>query len=128
MIIYGLYERDWMDSRMEKYMWSDCVGLGVDNIYMYPDYTLEQIINKYPNHKRVFVESKIHKQTESLYNYTHPKDAIYIFGNNNSGNTNYITLSDDVVHIELDKDIYPWAITILGIILYDRRIKQWLLQ
>lgn len=95
--------------------------------------SLEDALAKYPELTRVYVESRVLipdrvSKIESLINFVHPKDAIYVFG------------GDFVVpHLERVPDVsdgkvisidYPnsqvslYAQEALAIVLYDRTMKE----
>lgn len=64
---------------------------------------------------------------EALYTFKHPKEAVYIVGNN----SHFITLEDfgkspeHLVYIPTDTndEMFNWSA--LGVTLYDRRLKEW---
>lgn len=122
----------------ELYQWKGSImAFEVDKLIMVPEMNvskgsisleqldnIEDVIAKYKHLKKVFVECpKDLGNYTSLKDYKHPKDCIYIFGNNAAGNRGFITDEDDVVGVETPNPTMLYAVTSCGIVLYDRLVK-----
>lgn len=136
MIIIGLlWENSWIHPKHELLMWRDCTALGADKVIAVPklhksieEYdTMDELLKKYKNFKKVFVENRKHPQRQIIYDYEHPKgDVLYLFGKSNTNNLRYVKPGDDVLYVPIKKgNIIPWPLAICGIVLYDRQVKQW---
>lgn len=125
-VVY-LQESGWMDSRQEKYMWRALKVLGANEII--GTSSMEKTLDQFKGYTRVFVENREYDHKTSLYEFKHPKNAIYIFGNNPSDNLKLATDKDEVIYVQVDgEDDIVWAYGIATAVLYDRRYKQWRLQ
>jgi hypothetical protein len=129
--LVGTWEHGWLDPEVESFMWKQLIkAYQVDRVIFsptklkqrsYPEQaeTMEDSLNMSTG-KRVFL---IPGQGESLVNYNHPNDAVYIFGNAMKSNQDLVTKDDDVVNIPTPDDIDFFAINAVAITLYDRKIK-----
>jgi hypothetical protein len=58
-----------------------------------------------------------------MQDFTHPTDAVYIFGNSQDDLLRYVNPSDYLVHIKTPGEPDMFAMSVVGQILYDRMIK-----
>ena len=74
--------------------------------------TKEEVLEKYPDMQHIYVD----RGGESVYTFTHPKEAIYIIG------SDYATFTkpDNVTIIGFDSEIVVHAFIAAGIILSSR--------
>ena len=130
VVIIFLLENGWLPARLEEYMWNDLKSLGATKIVGVDNNNLQSILEQYSSYKKIYVEGRQCKQRSILYDYKHPQqDAVYIFGNSKAHNLSLVAENDDVLYVPIDyENILPWAISIAGIVLYDRRYKLWQLQ
>lgn len=77
---------------------------------------------------KVFLESgaraiEIGREPVYLNGFVHPKDVVYVFGNSSTDNSGWVGKDDMILSIDTPDDIGMFATTVLGIVLYDRRVK-----
>jgi hypothetical protein len=59
-----------------------------------------------------------------LGDYTHPSDAIYVFGNGAENLVRWVTSDDEVVSIRTPSRADLFAAVVVGVVLHDRAVKQ----
>ena len=60
---------------------------------------------------------------ESLENFAHPEDAVYIFGNSGNTGIQQHIRADHVVRIDTPHDCNMFGISAASMVLYDRMVK-----
>ena len=93
------------------------ISMGYD-IVLKQYVTVEEMLAEFPNHKIV---SFVGTANKTLQEYEHPKDALYLFGNDYGDVPN---VSEDKLRIDNSKNIKTlWSHNCVSIVLYDRSIK-----
>ena len=140
-----IWDEGWFHPWTELTLWHDLsVAYGVDLLIMIPDlriYSFNDIkLEKYGSveealvvHKDlqfVFLEPKSIADekgvsSESLTSFTHPLDALYIFGNSGRSNIGLVDplRGDKVVYIKTPIDSQIWSIQVASMVLRDRASK-----
>ena len=59
-----------------------------------------------------------------LRDFQHPEDVVYIFGSTPTHNAKWVEEDDILVSIEIPSKGDMFAITVAGIVLYDREVKK----
>ena len=120
--IFSEYEYQWTS-------WNKvCLAYGVNNkqIHLVDTENFEDVLNSLDDRKKVFLEPPYHaKQTSYLHEYEHPDDCVYIFGNTQTSNLEYVKEGDDIVSVRMNamSDSNVFGISIASIVLYDRMMK-----
>jgi len=134
--ILGLWEVLWMEAeRTERRLWKQTLqGFGYDQWAMapvqggtftspvqYPD--LASMLAAYPGPKTFLIPPGRVDGSLPLCSYTHPADAIYVFGNTTENLVGHVSEFDEVVSIctPFAPEMFPSEA--LAIVLYDRMIK-----
>jgi len=133
--VLGLWESLWFEGeRTERRIWKQTIqAFGVRHWAMcginggpfsspaqFPD--VESMLAAYPG-RRTFLIPPGRVESVDLVDYSHPPDAIYVFGNTTESLARYVTPNDDVVsiHTAAPVDLFPYPA--LGAVLYDRMAK-----
>lgn len=132
----GIWERGWNTPIKEIDLWEMIIRefevhqlymtpiSGIDNGCIIELPKMEQIISMNPSMSIVFVTEKTE---ETLFDFEHPKDALYIFGRVGPDCTSLFRKGiDKKVKIETtaNKGLL-WPHQAAGILLYDRLKKSW---
>jgi len=132
VIVAGVWEQGWFDFETELNLWRFPMrDLGADELAMTPISGLNS--NKVREFHSV-VDLVQHyglplilcteQGTESLKDFEHPKDALYLFNRTSGGNLPVIPDSSLKIDTNLDKGLL-WGHQAASIILYDRLVKSW---
>jgi len=141
-----IWDDGWFHPGAELTLWHDlAIAYGVDLLIMIPDLriysyqdiqfekfgTVEEAINAHDELVKVFLEPKSIADehgipSEPLSTFSHPTDALYIFGNSGRSNIGLVDTSrgDKVVYIQTPVDQQLWSIQVASIVLRDRFEKQ----
>lgn len=144
-----IWDDGWFHPNTELVLWHDlAVSYSVDLLIMIPDLrrydyqdiefvkydTLEKALMNHQDFTFVFLEPlEIIKdkgyEGESLADFVHPEDALYIFGNSGRSNIGFYDKNrgDRLVYVPTIGQKQLWSITVASITLYDRAIKQGLI-
>jgi len=90
--------------------------------------TLEEALAQVSG-KKVFLEKperaeKIGRNPVYLRDFQHPADAVYIFGNTSTDNSSWVRENDILLSVDIPYDGDMFGLTVVGIVLYDRRMKE----
>ena len=136
--VLGIWEDVWMESeRTERRLWKQTIqAFSVDVWGMTPinggpftspvqEATLAELLAAHPGHKTFLVPTFRTEElsAESLADYAHPADAIYVFGNTSESLVEHIGPGDDVVTIQTPAPVDMFASAVVGAVLYDRLTK-----
>lgn len=77
---------------------------------------------------KVFLEMpqraiEIDREPIYLRDFVHPENAVYIFGNTSTDNSRWVEEKDILLSIDTPKHLGMFGFSVLGIVLYDRRLK-----
>jgi hypothetical protein len=121
----------------EKNIWDQiCLAYKVDKMIYVPKVD-DTLIDQYNTIEealaavdgiKVFVEKKnrieeVGRTPVFLEKFQHPTDAVYIFGDTPTDNSDWITKNDLVLSIDTPHDAHMFGISVAPIILEDRRAK-----
>ena len=135
--VLGMWER-WLEpERFERRVWKNTIeayGVGqwamcdihggpLASPVQYAD--LVTMLAAYPGHKTFLVPPhSLEGGIVTLSEYTHPADAIYVFGRGGENLVNHVTPDDDVVSIHMPLEgAELYAAVALAAVLYDRAVK-----
>lgn len=142
--VIGAWEPDWADAeKTERRQWKQTIqAYGIDNFYMVPQnqytftsplqtQTVSEALDATSHYgKRVFlipertVLNKISTRTVVyLHDYTHPTDAVYVFGSASEDLVSHVTDDVDVVSFKTPTTTDMFGCVALGILLADRQHK-----
>jgi tRNA(Leu) C34 or U34 (ribose-2'-O)-methylase TrmL len=134
--VASLWEADWMDSeRTERRIWGQTINAyNVDRWIMSPGQPgkftspeqFEHIDEMFEalEAPRTFLVAPGTRNGIPLDAYTHPEDAIYVFGNAQNNLCKYIRPQDDVVTIYTPTQAAMFGHAVVGTVLFDRARKQ----
>lgn len=126
--LVSIWERGWFDPEVEAFMWKQLTkAYSVDRVIFTPT-ELER--RTYPEQYDTMSEALdsttgeqiflIPNAGESLIDFEHPEDAVYIFGNAYKSN---LDIAKRIVHIPTPKSVDVFARDAAAMVLYDRMIK-----
>jgi len=114
--LLALWERGWFDLKVESFMWRQLA-----NAYDVEHRLCEAILDFGGlQGERVFLDPF---KGESLDEFEHPEDVVYVFGKAEDNNHRHIQHTDGVVRICTPKPCDLFAIQAAAIVLDDRRRK-----
>ena len=137
-----IWDEGWFHPNTELVLWHDlAVSFGVDLLIMIPDLkrynyqdlkfekyeTVEEALKSHADMTYVFLEppdviEREGLKGESIADFKHPDNALYIFGASNQSNIGLVDLSrgDKLVYIPTADKGQMWGIEVASIVLYDR--------
>lgn len=134
--IAHLWEDAWLEpDRTERLIWRQminaynvdrwCAAIGTPGKFTQPDQFVH-IDDMFADltAPRTFLVCPGTMPGIDLCDYTHPADAIYIFGNSDNCLTQYVRPEDDVVSIYTPTEAALFSFSVIGTVLYDRACKQ----
>lgn len=136
--VLGIWETVWMESeRTERRIWKQTIqAFAVASWGMTPvnggpftspkqEATLAELLAAHPGPKTFLVPTfrAAELSAENLSDYTHPKDAIYVFGSTAESMVRHIAPGDDIVTIQTPQHTDMFAPAVLAAVLYDRSTK-----
>lgn len=135
--IVGVWELGWNSPIKELDLWefplkdfsvshinmTPVTGLGVNTQCLKEFHSVEEALSTYPNHQVVFIDEA--GETE-LSDFTHPENAIYVFGKTSySPFKTHAKPGDMSIRIDtIQKSGLLWSHQAATLILYDRMKKQ----
>ena len=136
--VLGMWEATWLDpERSERRLWKQTIqAYGVDRWAMCSVHggpftspvqfkTLEEMLAAHSGPKTFLIAPgrSLRSRTRSLREYSHPRDAIYVFGNVTENLLAHVRDVDDVVEIRTPNKSVLFAPVALGAVLHDRSMK-----
>jgi len=134
--VLGMWER-WLEpERFERRVWKQTIqAFGVDRWGMcdvhggpfsspvqYPD--IEAMLADHPGRKTFLIPPGRTERTVDLADYTHPSQAIYVFGRGGENLVRHLTDEDDAVAIHTPYQADLYAAVVLAAVLHDRSVKR----
>ena len=126
--LVSIWERGWFDASVEAFMWKQLTAAyAVDRVIFTPTELKQRIYPEQFNTMEEALASTVGEQIflipghgESLIDFEHPQDAVYVFGNAYKSN---LDIATKIVQIPTPKNVDVFARDAAAMVLYDRMIK-----